>query len=295
MFAARFDRFLWRIPRSIPAHKQTRAVGASNGWLRVRDSGGGKEALVFLCDPPIMVESYDKLIECFQPRYRVIVIELPNFGFSRTASSSALTFDGAVREIEVAIGALDLDACVLFGPCICGFVAAELAARAQLPIRGLILMQTPDREGMLSWVERMDPKGRLRIPVLGQLVVRFTARRIARFWLKYATPKEFDSDCLQYATDHALVQGGAYPLATMLQLWPKGLRNVNLKLPALAVWGRQDRTHKETAPASTCKHIPNADVIEFEDCGHFTELEKPHQFATSTMPFIESCFGGASA
>ena len=182
----------------------------------------------------------------------------------------------------------------MFGPCICGFVAAELAARAQLPIKGLVLMQTPDREGMLSWVERMDPKGLLRVPLLGQLVVRFSARRIARSWLKYATAKGFDSTKLVHASEHALAQGGGYPLASMLQLWPVGTKDANLGVPALAIWGKQDRSHRETPSTSTHKHVPGAEIMEFIDCGHFTELEQPKKFASAVAPFIDGCLGRAA-
>jgi len=209
--------------------------------MRIRDTGGKNQALIFLCDPPVTVEAYDELIACFQPNHRVIILELPSFGFSRISSSSALTFEGAVRVTEEAIKLLNLEACVVFGPCICGFLAAELVSRGQLPIKGLVLMQTPDKEAMLSWVNRVDPKGLLRVPLLSQLLVRLTARRMAKSWIKYATAKEFDSTNLETTSDHALAQGGGYPLAS------------------------------------------------FSNCGHFTELEQPKQFANSVAPFINGC------
>lgn len=286
MFVAKLDRLLWRIPAEIPAHEQSRKVATSSSSLRIRDSGGNNQALVFLCDPPITIEAYDELIASFQPRYRVVVIELPCFGFSTIKEAFSLTFDGAVREVEAVIKSLDLDSCILFGPCVCGFVATELAARAKLPIKGLVLMQTPDRQGMLSWVARMDPNGLLRVPVLGQLIVKFTARRIAKFWLRYATAKEFDSTGLESSSDLALTQGGGYPLASMLQLWTNGTKNANLEVPALVIWGKQDRSHKETSSGSTRKHVPHAELIEFFECGHFTELEQPRKFAVAVAPFV---------
>lgn len=293
MIAAKLDRLLWRVPRKIPRHQQTQIVETSDSCLRIRDSGGSNRALVFMCDPPITVEAYDELIAAFQPNYRVIVLELPGFGFSRTSAVSAVLFDGTVLAVESVILSLKLDACVLFGPCVCGFVAAELARRARLPIEGLVLMQTPDREGILSWVDRMDPKGYLRVPVLGQLVVRFTARRLAKFWLKYATARDHDARQMTKSTDYAMAQGGSFPLATMLQLWARGAKDAKLDIPALAIWGKQDRSHRDTPAGSTCQHIPNAEILEFSDCGHFTELEQPERFAQAVIPFIDNCFGDA--
>lgn len=288
MIGAGFDRLLWRTPSNIPAHEQTQTIDTAASALRIRDTGGSAPTLVFLCDPPVMVEAYDEVIAAFQSQFRIVIIELPGFGFSSAKHASALMFEQAVQATESALAKLNLEACVVFGPCVCGFVATELAARGKLPVKGLVLMQTPDREGMLSWVERMDPKGMLRIPILGQLMVRFTARRIAGFWLKYATAKEFDAGPMQEVTDAALAKGGGYPLATMLQYWSKGVRDAGLDVPALVVWGTQDRSHKGTCTQSTCKHVPGAEVIEFPNCGHFTELEQPGEFARRVQPFLSS-------
>ena len=286
MILAKFDHLLWRIPRQAVAHEQSRVIETPNCSIRVRDTGGSNQALIFLCDPPVTVEAYDELIACFQPQYRVIVIELPAFGLSRISNASALTFEGALQETEEVIKSMNLDSCILFGPCICGFLAAELVDRTMLPIKGLVLMQTPSKEDMVSWVKRVDPKGLLRVPLIGQLLVRLTARRMARYWIRYASAKNFDSTNLVKVSDHVLARGGGYPLSSMLQLWSKGTKNSNLNVPALSIWGKQDRSHKETASASTCKHVPNAEVIEFSNCGHFTELEQPKQFANAVVPFI---------
>ncbi|MGB5336971.1 MAG: alpha/beta hydrolase [Woeseiaceae bacterium] len=287
---ARFDRWLWQIPSEIPAHAQTYSVDVNASTLRVRDSGGASKALVFLCDPPVTVEAYDDLIASFQPDFRIIVVELPGFGFSRTSSAGQLTFSGAVEAVEAALAFLDFDSIVVFGPCVCGFVAAELAARGKLPINGVVLMQTPDKAGMLAWVERMDQRGLLRIPLIGQLMVKLNSKRLVKFWLKYATAKGFDSRPIASAITDALRRGCGYPLATMLQLWSEGPADARLDVPGLIVWGKQDRSHAETAPECSKAHLTSAEIIQFADCGHFSELERPSEFAASVKPFVDRCF-----
>lgn len=142
-----------------PRAGQVRILHANGGVLRVRDSGHSKPALVFLCDPPVTIEAHDDLITAFDAQFWIIVVELPNFGFSRGGSLRSATFDGAVDIVEDALKQLELGGCLLFGPCICGFVAAELARRDELAINGIVLLQTPDKLGLLEWVERMDPRG----------------------------------------------------------------------------------------------------------------------------------------
>jgi pimeloyl-ACP methyl ester carboxylesterase len=289
-FGAKIDRRLWSIPSKIPEHGQTRSLAAGESILRIRDSGGAGKALIFLCDPPMTVEAYDDLIDSFQPEFRVIVIELPGFGFSSTSSADQLTFKGAVESVEAGIAQLDLDQVVLFGPCVCGFVATEVAKRGRVSLTGVVLMQTPNKVEMLSWVERMDPKGFLRVPVLGQMMVKLSAKKVVNFWLKYATAQDFEQQPFIDATTEALERGCGFPLATMLQLWSDGTRDAHLEIPGLIVWGGQDRSHRYTDAECTQAHLKNAEIIRFADCGHFTELEQPSAFATSVKPFLYRSF-----
>lgn len=286
---ASLDLRLWRIPSEAPKHDQTSVISVSSSSLRIRDSRGSGTALVFLCDPPVTVEAYDELIQCFQPNFRVIVAELPGFGFSRAAKAHQLSFDGAVALVEDALLKLGLESIILFGPCICGFVATELAKRNKLPLAGVVLMQTPDKAGMLSWVERMDPKGLLRIPILGQVLLKLNALRTIEFWFRYATAKNFDSRPISTVVSTAVKQGGGYPLATMLQLWSKGTKDARINVPGLIVWGRQDRSHTATNPECSRAHLVNGEIVEMAECGHFSELEMPAEFAASVMPFIHRC------
>ncbi len=288
---AKLDLRLWRIPLEIPEHKQTSTITVGASSVRVRDTGGSRRALVFLCDPPITVEAYDELINCFIPDFRVIVAEVPGFGFSRASTDRQLSFVGAVELVEAALTSLELESIVLFGPCICGFVATELAARGNLPVAGVVLMQSPDKAGILAWVERMDPKGLLRIPLLGQLLLKLNANKTVRFWLQYATAQNFDPSAIMDATTTALASGGGYPLATMLQSWSDGTKDAGLELPSLIIWGQQDRSHSGTRSECSRAHLVNGEVIEFSDCGHFSELEKPAEFSAAVRPFLDRHLG----
>jgi pimeloyl-ACP methyl ester carboxylesterase len=290
MNAAAFERLLWKRQKKPPTNPETRLVSTRGAEVRVRDTGGAGPVVVFFCDPPITVEAYDALIDQFRVDYRVLVIELPGFGFSTPRDHSGYEFEQTVESVEEVLQELNDDAMVLCGPCICGFVATRLVSRQRLPVKGLVLMQTPDMAGMLEWRKRMDPKGLLRTPFVGQSLVRATAIRLSQFWLRYATAREYDASGLMQTTVEAQKNGAAFPLATMLQRWRKGPTDGGLSTPTLAIWGRQDRSHRETDPACTLKHAPAAQLMSFEQCGHFTELEDPQAFAEQVRPFIRQCF-----
>ena len=288
---AALDRLLWRIPTDLPPHAETRTVETDGCRLRVRDTGPGRPGLVFICDPPNTVEHYDGLIAELGDRYRLLILELPGFGFSRPGDADAVTFAGAVAAVESALTTLAPGPVVLCGPCVGGFVAAAVARRGRTPVAGLVLVQTPDTEGMRAWTERMDARGHLRRPWLGQLLVRLTAKRLAAFWYRYAVGRDTDPQPLADIATAALDRGGAYPLATMLQLWSRDMTDQPVACPTLALWGEQDRSHKHTDRESSRRHAPDAALHRFENCGHFPDLEDPARFAATVRPFLDRCLG----
>ena len=287
MNAIAFDRLLWRTKKKAPQHPQTDYASSSYGRLRLRDTGGELPPLVFLCDPPVMIEAYDELIAQFSEQYRVLVIELPGFGFSRTANAKAYEFAAAVESIEIALQErLDRPA-IICGPCICGFVATALAKRGTLPLAGLVLLQTPDLAGMLKWRHGMDPKGLLRTPYIGQMLVRAKAKSLTPFWYKYATAKSFDHQPLTLTTLKTFEAGAAYPLASMLQGWGHGPTDGDVGVPTVIIWGEQDRSHQHTDRECSRAHSSSAEIVRFEHCGHFTELEDPAGFAETVKPIFD--------
>lgn len=289
MSASALDRLLWRASKHPHHSTDTRMVETQLVSVRVRDTGGQLPPLVFLCDPPVTVEAYDDLIALLSDSFRVVVIELPGFGFSWAKSKNALAFQQTVEAVEAAILKICDRPAILFGPCICGFVAAELSRREVVSIAGVVLMQTPDFSGMLQWREGMDPKKLLRTPYLGQLIVKAKAKSLTPFWFKYATAKDFDHAELSETTLTALDKGAGYPLASMLQLWGEGPKSEQIKHPALIIWGMQDRSHRSTDPKASLAHCCDAEIIEFKQCGHFTELEDPAGFSHAVKPFIVAC------
>ena len=238
-----------------------------------------------------MVEHYDELIGEMGSDYRIVVAELPGFGFSKSHSTEALGFQGSVSAVESALSDLVPGSMVVCAPCVCGFVGAELVHRGKLNIAGLVLVQTPDLDGMVRWTERMDPNGRLRKPYLGQILMRVGARRMTKKWFSYATAEGAQHATMAEKSLDVLSSGGSYPLATVFQIWGNELENHGLEIPALVIWGKQDRSHEPTERTSTLKHVPEARLTEFGQCGHFPELEDPAAFAEEVVPFLREVFG----
>ena len=281
------DTGLWRRARKAPAHPQTRCIATETTTVRLRDSApdSGQSALVILCDPPNMVDHYDAVIEALAPQ-RVVVVELPGFGFSAAKRGYALTPAGTLAALTTALNSLGAPKLVICGPCICGFAATALAQAGGLHIVGLVLVQVPDAKNMQTWANRMDPKRQLRRPVLGQLMMRAGAKKLTSFWYRFATPKAFDHGVLDDIAQAQLKRGAAYSLASMLQNWDAAMRDAALTTPTLVIWGQQDRSHADTDPNCTLAHAADAQVHCLAHCGHFPDLEDPVKFASLVKPFL---------
>ena len=180
--AAALDAWLWRHNRRPPASATSAQVTVTEGSIRIRRSGpaGASPTLVLLCDPPNMVEHYDQTLRALDACTASIMMELPGFGFSSVQRGRALEFMATVEAVEAALQQLGNGPWVLYGPCICGFVACEIARRGRVPVTGLVLAQVPDVAGMRAWCDRMDPQHRLRRPGLGQWLGRLGATRLTR-------------------------------------------------------------------------------------------------------------------
>lgn len=59
--------------------------------------------------------------------------------------------------------------------------------------------------------------------------------------------------------------------------YPHGQAGNEISL--IVVWGTKDRSHKHTSPDSLCRSAPHAEVVRFEDCGHFPDVEQPERYA----------------
>ncbi|WP_240440928.1 alpha/beta fold hydrolase [Ralstonia solanacearum] len=44
--------------------------------------------------------------------------------------------------------------------------------------------------------------------------------------------------------------------------------------------GTRDDSHRDTNPTSLREYIPQAEMIRFDDCGHFPDIEQPERYAS---------------
>jgi pimeloyl-ACP methyl ester carboxylesterase len=258
------------------------------GTLRILDTGSRKPPLMIVPDGPCVIEHYTDLIDILALDFRVVCFDLPGFGFSYPA----LGFDFSVAQTaETVIEVMDLMAipfAVLAFTCANGFFALHVAKHHPNRVSHLVLGQTPSFQSMRQWNDQIIPKI-FHVPYIGQLIVAAATRKISAGWYDLALPpsNEHKSQFVQHA-DHALQSGGCFCLASLVQ----GLSRTQdaeigeISVPTLSIYGNKDRSHKHTDFLSLRNHTPAAEIVMFQGCGHFPDLERPHEYAKNIKSFV---------
>ncbi len=245
------------------------------GAIRILDTlEEDKPVLLNVPDGPNVIEHHQELIHKLSVKYRVICFEFPGIGFSQPNSKYDYSFHKATELIIHLMDVLNVERAALAFSCSNGFYAIKTAELFPEKITRLFLSQTPSLNSMSSWTKNTIPKI-LTYPFIGQIVNILSEKKIATTWYKYALPKLTDKKGYQKTAVDSLNNGGCFCLSSLVQGLSKEKEsklNV-IKTPATLIWGSKDFTHKNTDHTTILEHLPNCEIIEFDNCGHFPELE----------------------
>lgn len=249
-------------------------------YVRYRMAGSGKHTLVLATDPPVSLECYDELIGILAKDYRVIVFELPGFGYSIPKVGFDFCFESGMDAILQLLQHWNCGPYVLSFPCASAYFSIALAERFPQWVSHLALIQAPNWQQEQHWKHRLDPKSILNTPIVGQLFLRLGKRKVARQWMDYASNTPPFTQHTQPLIDTQLHQGGCYCLASVMQksLTPESPALGEFKQPAIMVYGQQDPSHKKTDFETIRDYNKRIETCAIEAAGHFPELETPLLF-----------------
>jgi pimeloyl-ACP methyl ester carboxylesterase len=236
--------------------------------------------VVLVPDGPNVIEHYDVLIGLLSARLRVVCFDMPGFGYSLPLSSYGHSLDQGARAVLGVIDSLGIKKATLAFSCANGFYALRAAQLAPERITNLVLSQTPSLTAMQAWTNRVIPWP-IRIPVVGQIVAWLSRRKAAHGWYDIALPRTTAKRPFQEKALNALAGGACFCLAGVVQgLARESMVSLSgVTAPCTMAWGTRDHSHRHTDPMSFLELVPKAEVVRFEDCGHFPDLEQPERFA----------------
>jgi pimeloyl-ACP methyl ester carboxylesterase len=250
------------------------------GNIRVFDTKGNKPAILAVPDGPNVIEHHKNLISKLSRDFRVICFEFIGVGLSYPNSKYDYSYAKASQLIIDLMDILGIERATLCFSCSNGFYAIKTAEQFPDRIVHLFLSQTPSIHSMVEWTTINIPKV-LRYPVVGQIVNSFSEKKFAKTWYRYALPKETDKSAFVATSLDNLNKGGCFCLSGLVQgLEKESLSKLNvLDVPSTLIWGTKDYTHRNTDHTSILEHLPNCEIIEFENCGHFPELEDTNRYS----------------
>jgi pimeloyl-ACP methyl ester carboxylesterase len=254
-------------------------IDLPNARLRLLDRGRG-QTVVLIPDPPNVIEHHAAMIRTLERHCRVVCFDPPGFGFSRPKRGFGFTVDDHASVIVNLFERLGIRDAVIGTTCLLGFAAARVAKLRPDLISRLVLGQVPSETQARQWMHRVDFKGLIGTPVIGQLLMMTMPTRIAKSWYGAALRKGAPIAPMFEPAQRSFRAGAAYCLASSFQAFDAApLPDISgLEQPVAVCWGSKDRTHRRTDPRSFLEHAPHARHVTFEDCGHFPDLERPEEF-----------------
>lgn len=271
------------------AHKRIAAF--RDGWpartrpdLRFHDTGltqyryrerGTGPAIVFAADPPVTLEMYDALLDTYEQRFRVIVVELPAMGFSAARPAYGFSFRQSADDIARFLEAVAGEGAILAFSCAAGMAAVDIAARRPELVSKLTLIQTTDWQGFQDWRNARDPKKILSKPFFGQMAMKKLGPSRAPAWFRLAAGNTAMIGPFCQCAAETLERGAGWPLASAYQnyLKPGPSPLERPKQEILVIWGKADKSHGLGAPARAHLLGDTVRVVELDHVGHFGDLE----------------------
>jgi pimeloyl-ACP methyl ester carboxylesterase len=274
----------------------TRRVEVLGRQVNVVDTGpvAGSDAppLVFVHGLGGLWQNWLLNIPAFMGRHRCVALDLPGFGGSELPAGP-ISIQAYGRVVDALCRELGVEAPVVVGNSMGGFVAAELALAFPTRVTRLVLVSAAGvsteylrREPLLTlarvWTAAAAHAGArsetvLRRPRLRRLLLQAVVRYPERLSAALATQLGAGAG-----------REGFVPALEALLSYSFRERLPEIAVPTLIVWGRNDML-VPVGDAARFERLIGAGArkVIFEDTGHLSMLERPSRFNALLREFLE--------
>lgn len=290
--SARFSSWLDR--RALPY--RSRFLATSRGAIHYVDEGpGDAEAVLLVHGTPSWLFEYRHLIATLSRTRRVLAFDHLGFGLSERPRDFAYTPEAHAELLREIVERLELRRFALVVHDYGGPIALPFACEAPERITSLVVMNS------WAWPLTEDPELARAARFAGSAIGRFLYRwlnaslrllmphayadksKLTRaIHAQYLAPfRERDARVrVLWALARALTTS-AYSLR---ELWKQ--RASLAKIPALIVWGLADRALPPRLLARWREALPQAELAELPDVGHWPQEEAPERVAALLDEFL---------
>jgi pimeloyl-ACP methyl ester carboxylesterase len=243
--------------------------------LTVRYQVGGQgPSVLFLHGWGGAIESFAPVLDDLQRSYTVAAFDLPGFGQSSFPPSTWGSTDYARLTLKI-MDRLRLDRPHLIGHSFGGQVSLQLAATS------------PDRVGKLVLVCSAGVRTKPALTVR----LKRTAARLGRWLAVFGGSMGEKLRAEIYRRVQSQDYANAGPLrSTLVRVINEDLTPLlpRITSPTLLVWGEQDRDVPLSAARVMARLIPAAQLVVFENAGHFVYLDQFDRFRLLVGRFLRN-------
>lgn len=256
-----------------------------------RDQGQGP-TLVLLHGFSASLLDWEPWVARLSGDYRVVSIDLPGHGLTRTPDGYVTSTTGSVAFVKAVTDQLKLPPFVLAGNSMGGAVAWNYALAHPQDLRGLVLVSPA------GWPDRQENK-------TTPLAFKMMANPLGRAILRYANPRPVAGPGLKDAflderlvtkevvdryVDFARAPGRRAMLLARqaeprTQVSPEAFKQITT--PTLVMHGEQDRLIPVADGKAMAKAIPGARLITYPQVGHVAMEQIPDRSAADLRAFVE--------
>jgi len=230
----------------------------------------------------------------FSRSHRVIAVDLPGFGAS-PMPPWGISIPAYGRFLRDFCERLGIERCALAGNSMGGFIATEVAINDPERVEKLVLVSAAG----ITWARaRREPAemvgrvGRAAAPLALRLQmsgIRRPRLRRRAFQGVVHDPNSLRRELLWENFVPAWNSPGYFDASTTLFGYDIRDRLVEIEVPTLIIWGRNDRVVPVPAALAYQKRIgDNAKLEIFDHCGHIPQAERPVRFNRTVERFLAS-------
>lgn len=270
-----------------------RDIDVGGRSIRLYEFGSGPPLLLLHGGGPGAsgLTNYSRNIDHFARTHRVLVPDMPGYGGSTKGVDRSDTFGDLAAGIRGLLDALGIARVHAIGNSLGGACALRIALDTPERIGRLVLMGP----GGIGTTRGLPTTGLRKL--LGYYKGDGPSLERMRNFIDYLVfdPKQVPDELVRARYEASI---DPEVVASPPLQGPKGLggalrmdftRDPRLKKlahPTLILWGRDDRVNRPSGGRTLAAALPNADLFEFSNTGHWVQWERADEFNAVTSAFL---------
>ena len=232
--------------------------------------------------------SFRETIPALAPRFRVLAVDLPGFGYSDRSLQHDLSLDAQVRVLQRWMEAQRVTGALVVGHSMGGTIAMRLAVAQPALVERLVLVGAPEpdwlRQGarLRPLLRPMRPLVRISV-LLGTTTTRLSMRRLVYDRTHLTRP------VLAGYRRPRRIKGSIAAIERMLRFTAndRPVSPAEVRQPALLLWGEHDRTVPLGRGKRLAESLPDAELVVIPKAGHLVPEERPAETNAALLRWIE--------